>query len=89
MSVIRWQDPPPHYGHLGQAHEHQLIAATLKEHPQAWAVVAEGAGLQGLARQIKSGRISAYQPAGSFEAVTRSRAGVGHTIFARYVGEPS
>jgi hypothetical protein len=89
VSVIRWEDPPPpHSTHNPVALSHELIAVQLKRRPNEWGVVAEAHSNTGLADRIKSGKFRQYQPAGSFEAVSRHINGV-FTIYARYIGEPS
>lgn len=65
---------------------HDLIAYQLKRQPGKWAVVAEAPRNTGLAGSIATGRLRAYSPKGSFEAVTRNKGGI-QTVYARYVGE--
>lgn len=94
--VIRWEDPPQ-AGNSGRKNGPRrtefwrAVAEQLREHPGRWALVCDGerwnyAG--GVAGQIINGRITAFRPAGHFEATTRSTIG-DFQVYARYVGGPS
>ncbi|WP_413800117.1 hypothetical protein [Streptomyces iranensis] len=73
--------------------KHHAIAAALKERPGEWAVVqrsVSAAGAGSTAQAIRTAKLAAYAPAGSFEAVSRTVKGENgdgeHRIYARFVG---
>jgi hypothetical protein len=75
-------DPPPaeKTRAAGMSMQHEVIAAQLRAHPGRWAKLPD---LNfGSAGDIKYGRLAAYRPSGSFEAVIRRGA-----VYARHVGE--
>ncbi len=81
---MKFQDPPK----AGNCkYDHQSIAAELKANPGRWALVFENV-FSSLSVSIKSGRLAAYRPAGSFEALSASRNGSTNKadIYVRYVG---
>jgi hypothetical protein len=87
MSELKFETPPEKtrvtWG------RHYLVAHELKAKPGEWAVVGVYNGPEcagSIARQIKGARLSAYQPAGSFEAEARTVDGE-HRVYARFVGE--
>ena len=82
---IKWQEPPAE--RRGRAPWDE-IAEALRGRPGAWALVGENIDAS-QATRIKKGGLSAFAPAGSFEAVTRKNEGDKHDIYARYVGEVS
>lgn len=68
--------------------DHVVIAAALADRPGEWAIVKEAktqSAANAAAFQIKTGRISSYAPAGTYEAVSRTVDGK-HRVYARYVG---
>lgn len=68
---------------------HSLVAAQLRYRPGQWARIAvhsTASRAAGCAASIRSGKLRAYLPAGSYEAAARTEDGV-HAVFARYVGE--
>lgn len=86
MNEIVFEDPPR--GGRGYI-KHAPIAAALREKPGQWARVASYATLRHtshVAYLMRSGRLKAYMPAGTFEAMGRTVDGV-HAVYARYVGE--
>lgn len=74
-----WEDPPPK--------RWSLIAAELRSRPGEWALVAENA-TTATTTYINQGRITAFRPAGAFEArsVLDPRTRRAAKVFARYVG---
>ena len=87
--VFRWEDPPPmRRPSMGVDYDH--LADILRANPGRWAVVREGtrARTVGHMSEIKSGKIAAFRPAGTFESTCRSE-GAKVTVYARYVGESS
>lgn len=92
MSVVRWEDPPPHGNARRDRGGWGIVAEALKARPGEWAVIGEGVkhGTAGaLVTRITRGQRAWWSPAGAFEA--RGRAGTDGlvTVYARYVGEPS
>lgn len=89
MSIIRWEDPPPHGsgspGRGKQAIGHELIAVQLRRKPGEWALIHELKAAPALATEINHGKLRPYQPAGSYEAVSRQVDGM-FRVYARYVG---
>lgn len=85
MSVIKWTAPPaPKAGRQGGVWE--SVAAELINHPGDWALIREGAH-PATANQIKRGVLIPFQPAGSFDAVTRRRPDGKCDIYARFIGD--
>lgn len=84
MSVT-WEDPPaPSARRGGPAWVQQL-----KNNPGKWAHVETKTSREranGFAGNVKFGKATCYQPAGSFEAVFRTVDGE-FRVYARYVGE--
>jgi hypothetical protein len=80
---------PPEPGRAGPRAKHAAIAAQLHERPGQWALVdhrASSALAASAANDIRNARnLRAYEPAGSFEAVSRTEDGA-HNVYARYVG---
>lgn len=94
MSVIKWEDPPTAY-RPGRKNEPrrtafwQTVAEQLREQPGRWALVCDDTAWSyagGVATQVKNGKITAFRPAGHFEAVTRTCDGF--RVYARYIGGP-
>lgn len=64
-------------------------AAELKAHKGHWAKLktfAKSSGAGSLSSAIKAGKLAAFKPAGSFEAVSRTNDDGTAVVFARYVG---
>jgi hypothetical protein len=77
---MRWVDElPPPAGRSRHRHDHNLIAAALREQPGRWAMLPDLPVSH--TASISSGVNAAYRPAGEFEAVSRN--GV---LYARYQG---
>jgi hypothetical protein len=71
-----------------QRHEHYKAAAALRERPGEWAMVRTAAtsnAARSAASQIREGRLTAYRPAGEFDATSRTVGGE-FRVYARYVG---
>lgn len=89
MSVIRWEDPPAaapgRSGDHRKVIAHELIAIQLRARPGKWAVIVEGYPHASVASLITRGKVRAYAPAGTYEAVARTVGGAQH-IYARYIG---
>lgn len=90
MSEIKWEDPPrvDAYPRGGKG-KHAAIAEQLKARPGVWGRVFSSASAES-ARSMayfinRAVRVKAYEPAGSFEAVSRKIDGETH-VYARYVG---
>ncbi len=80
--AIEWVDEPP-------------ILESLRANPGRWAKVitaTPSGGVSNTVNAIRTGRMAAARPAGSFEAVSR-RVGVGadgeklSDVYARYIGD--
>ena len=91
MTEITWATPPQ-VEHGGRSHrrsaEWALVADTLKEHPDQWALVrSETESCYG--HFIKTARLVAFKPAGAFEATVRKNQDnpKKYDIYARYIGE--
>jgi hypothetical protein len=90
MNGITFEEPPPES--TRRKGKHIKIAAELKARPGEWARVFDTAS-SATASQIRSGRVAAYRPVGSFEVLARkatpgAQSGV-VTIWMRYVGGES
>jgi hypothetical protein len=92
VSVIRWEEPRKEHGNSrSQAGSPWWdIANELRAKPGCWALVHEGkhGTASGWQNRIKKGSRPAFEPAGSFEAVTNTEAEV-TKLYARYVGGES
>ncbi|MFI6055526.1 hypothetical protein ACIBCO_36250 [Streptomyces violascens] len=89
MNAVEFIGPPPQQQ---KSTKHARIAADLRQHPGTWGVVrrpASPARAASAAQAIRDGRLLAYLPTGSFEAVARTVVEAGvveHRVYARYVG---
>ncbi|WP_406321007.1 hypothetical protein [Streptomyces sp. NBC_00519] len=89
MNEVEFIGPPPKQKNT----KHARIAAQLKAHPRSWGVVRRPATINraaAAAQAIKSGRLAAYAPAGSFDAVARTiteGTRTEHRVYARYIGD--
>lgn len=84
---ITFQEPPAvtRPGRNPDA-KYVAIAETLKNRPNEWALILEK-GHQTTAARIRTGRISAFRPKGSYEATARNTDEQGRCqIYARFVG---
>ena len=88
MSDLEWREPPT-VSSGGKPAKIALAAIALREHPGQWALITGDSGLSNrtYASYIKTARITAWRPAGSFDAVSRKRPDGQFDIYARYVGE--
>lgn len=87
MSEITFQEPPAvtRPGRLPDT-RYVEIANQLKTRPGEWALILEK-GHQTTAARIRSGRISAFRPTGTFEATARNTDEQGRCqVYARFVG---
>jgi hypothetical protein len=69
--------------------QHKLMAAELRSRPGEWNVVKATPSIataRNTAALIKSAGITAYSPAGAYEAAARTVDGA-HRVYVRYVGE--
>lgn len=90
MTEMKWEDPPGAKRGEGAQGKHIIIAAELRGRPGAWARVATYRNQRtagSIAYGIRKGIQRAYEPAGAFEAVSRSDS-EGYQVYARYVGVP-
>lgn len=85
---IEFKTPPPSKTGIEPGAKHRDIAAALKARPNEWALILPDRSASTV-QAITSGRNAAFQPPGSFEAVSRSRKNGRADIYARYVGEVS
>ncbi|MFF7415554.1 hypothetical protein [Streptomyces lydicus] len=88
MSNVEFVGPPPKQRNT----KHARIAGELRAHPNVWGVVRKPTSITraaSAAQAIRNGRLNAYAPAGSFEAVARTVTEGGvveYRVYARYVG---
>jgi hypothetical protein len=87
MSELKFETPPAQrritWG------RHYEVASRLRAKPGEWAVVGvynASNTAASIARQVNRGAMAAYQPAGSFEAMSRTVDGE-YRAYARFVGE--
>lgn len=93
MSVIRWEEPPPH-GNLGRSKPRgskwDAIADALRSKPGQWGLVVEAGNLGALGAQkyrIERGQgIVAFRPPGAFQARTVKRSENTADLYVRYIG---
>lgn len=90
MSDLQWEAPP---APRGERTEHfKQLAEQLRQRPGAWAVAQRGLNdyrtqAAVLAARIKSGKLTAFRPAGEFEATSVKDKETGDTaVYARFVG---
>ncbi|MFI0737851.1 hypothetical protein ACH4PU_07050 [Streptomyces sp. NPDC021100] len=89
MSNVDFIGPPPN---KRKNTKHAVAASALREHPKQWGVVqraATGKRAAAAAQAIRRARLSAYAPAGSYEAAARTVVVAGvpeHRVYVRYVG---
>lgn len=82
---MKWETPKRHGN---DRHDWLEVARQLKERPGEWAVVAEDIQ-RTYVTAVKKGRIRAFQPAGTFEAISRgsgTEVGRAGKLYVRYVG---
>lgn len=86
---LTFEDPPETTRKAGRKGMHKEAAEELRSRPGEWAIVsayATGTSAAAMARHIMSGAVSAYKPAGSFQATARTVGGEAR-VYARFVGE--
>lgn len=86
MPDLNWGEPPPRYGRT--YHRHMLIAKRLRERKGEWAwlVFNSARGAANAARVAEMGLSPAYEPAGDFEAMTRTVDGE-FRMYVRFLGD--
>jgi hypothetical protein len=94
MTELKWEDPPASL-QARNRRDWNSIANGLRTRPLEWAIVAENVSAS-TGTHIRHGRLTAFAPAGAFEARVsgaRSEDGRASKVYARYVGsvkpEPS
>lgn len=89
MSELKFETPPAQRRITwGRHHE---VASKLRAKPGEWAVVGvynASNTAASIARQVNRGAMTAYQPAGSFEAMSHTVDGEPR-VYVRFVGEAS
>jgi hypothetical protein len=86
--VLEWKDPPESRVLARPNSEYIAIADELRAHTGQWARIKANVSGTSLPSDIKKGRIRAFRPAGTFEAVVRRGAIAKRwDVFVRYVGE--
>ena len=86
MEGLVWEDPP--LENRGGGVNHQHVAQQLRTNPGAWARVstyATAASAGAMAQSVRRALLTAYQPEGAYEAVSRTVEGK-YYVYARYVG---
>lgn len=91
MPEIRFEElpPAPLNSRTDRQNFHARAADALRSRPKEWALVKTAGTAQAAsaaAHQIKSGRLKAYNPPGTFEATARKVDGE-YRVYVRYVGE--
>lgn len=84
-ATVEFLGPPP-----AAESKHSKIAAALRARPGEWAVVQRAATIgraASAAQAIRSAKLSAYGPRGSYQAVART-VGAEHRVYARFVAGP-
>ncbi|MCA6093465.1 hypothetical protein LE181_15015 [Streptomyces sp. SCA3-4] len=88
MSAVEFVGPPPKQRNT----KHARIAAELRAHPSVWGVVQKPTSIAraaSAAQAIRRARLTAYEPAGSFEAVARTVTdgdATEYRVYARFIG---
>lgn len=88
MTSIVFEEPPASK-RGAKSTRHRDVVAQLKARPGEWARIRTGttrASVDSCAQQIRTGRLVAYNPAGTFEAVGRTVEGA-YVVFARYIAK--
>lgn len=76
-----WEEPPVRTNHFH-------IAATLRQNPGRWARIDKSyrnAGARNIVCRANNGELSAYAPAGDYEATSRCVEGQ-YWVYIRYLG---
>jgi hypothetical protein len=84
MTDLTWEEPPP-----AKQRSFAGVGDALRARPGQWARIAEYPGrpvASMLVVRIRTGAVRYWQPAGSFEAVSRT-VDDKTCVFARYVGD--
>jgi len=88
LTRIQFEEPPARTNRPLKKTKHEIIADKLRKRTGEWARIGSyvaPSSSNSIAHQIRKGRISAYAPTGSFEAVSRTVEGK-HIVWARYIG---
>lgn len=84
---IEWTPPPPPKQGVKKGSKWDPVAKELKANPGRWACLGRDIPT-GIVTTIRKGELKCFQPAGSFEAVTRNHTSRWQAdVYARYVGE--
>lgn len=83
MTNIVWEDPQQ-TPRAPRTSKHDEFAAALRRRPGKWAVFAEATS-NSTASAINKGKLTAFRPAGAYEATGRTVEG-GFKVWVRYVG---
>lgn len=93
LAVLRWEEPPPSLTAGAKRPEQPVskwaaIARELAARPGDWAVIFEGrpSYATSLASNIRYGQLTAFAPAGDFDATSRLLNGK-RIVYARYLGD--
>jgi hypothetical protein len=86
--AVKWQTPPESKT-SGRPSKNQHVAEALRARPGQWALIHEAAASRSFTTIIMKGRVTAFEPAGEFEAVSRRRQDGRFDIYARFVGPAS
>ena len=84
------KNPPPRARNGGRPVAWQEQAETIKERAErddSWSVLATNASNPSLARNVRYGALTAFRPAGAFEATARKNEDGTYMIYARYTGK--
>lgn len=84
--TIDWQDPPP-AAQPKKKYEWAAVAEALRENPGRWALVLTDSkpSTVTLVTRIRQGSITAFRPAGHYDATSRVVDGGVIRVYARYV----
>jgi hypothetical protein len=89
MTKLKFEEPPEPQRGRASLEEQREFAKQLRARPGQWAVVTvrtTAAEAGQYAYTVRKGVRKLFQPAGTFEAVSR-KVGDEHRVYARYVGE--
>lgn len=89
VDTVQWKEPPAPPRYKSARHDWKAIADRLRFNPSEWALVAKEVN-PSTVTHIRQGRLTAFSPAGSYEASGHGRTENGQTaeLYVRYVGEP-
>lgn len=87
MTKIKWEEPPLANNTNKKRTRWSDVAEQLRAKPGSWALVSEAVKYSVTTTYINKGRITAFEPAGAYEATSRKRPDGSFDVYARYVGE--